>query len=274
MACQQRSRYPDQVLAGSTVDVSTAYNQFAMTSEAAKLTATQISIKDKWGDMKKLVVIYLVGMFGCATAGDAYCQIAQAVDEMHNKGLETPRSRTYIDNGLLIDTSENIQKSTEQYITHVESLLGNRQTIQREKVKLWASELEGIGWHFDFVSWTVQPKAKGMAKMLLCLFRDIPLGATTVSEANLEKLTGLLTWYADGLPAGSKFISSFFACKGKVNGHSKRALLTEESTRDLQWWRALMLVAFQHPHVLAPPYPQSGEHSVLTGLCTLMLQLQ
>ena len=251
LACQQRMKYPGQILAGATVDVSTAYNQFAMAPSTAKLTATQISIKGSTGGLKKIIVIYLVGMFGCGTAGDVYCQIAQAVDELHNQGRATPRSKTYIDDGLLIDSAENIQSSMEQYIAHVESLLGNRQTIQREKVKVWPSELEGIGWHFDFTSWTVRPKAKGMAKMLLCLFRDIPLDSTTVSEANLDKLTGLLTWYADGLPAGSKFISSLFACKRKMEAHSKRAILTEEAKRDLQWWRSLLVVSFEQPMVLA-----------------------
>ena len=126
MACQQRDKYPGQVLAGATVDVSTAYNQFAMTVEAAKLTATQINVMDTTGTAsKKVIVVYLIGMFGCATAGDVYCQIAQAVDELHNAKLKTPRSRTYIDDGMLIDSPENIQNSTNQYIEHVEGLLGN-----------------------------------------------------------------------------------------------------------------------------------------------------
>ena len=252
MACRQQDAFPGQVLAGATVDVSTAYNQFPMTPGAAKLTATQIDVPRTLGGWIKLIVVYIVGMFGCATAGDVYCQIAQTVDELHNEGrFETPRSKTYIDDGLLIDSPDNITVSTEQYIGHVETLLGNNETIQREKVKIWQSELEGIGWHFDFRTWTVRPKEKGMAKMLLSLFRDIALEATSISETDLDKLTGLLTWYSDGIPSGAKFVSSFYACKHKINNQSKRAKITDEVKQDLLWWRAILVVAYTRPQVIA-----------------------
>ena len=153
MACRQQEAFPGEILAGATVDVSTAYNQFPMSPNAAKLTATQIDIPNLIGGWIKLIVIYIVGMFGCATAGDVYCQIAQTVDELHNAGrTDRPRSMTYIDDGLLIDSPNRISESMEQYIEHVECLLGNNQTIQREKVNIWQSELEGIGWHFDFAA--------------------------------------------------------------------------------------------------------------------------
>jgi hypothetical protein len=252
MACRQQDTYPGQILAGATVDVSTAYNQFPMTPAAAKLTATQIDIPRLLGGWIKLIVIYIVGMFGCATAGDVYCQIAQTVDELHNAGRgESPRSKTYIDDGLLIDSPQHIAQSTEEYIGHVITLLGNNQTIQREKVRIWTSELEGIGWHFDFATWTVRPKAKGLAKMLLILFRDITLDATSISETDLDRLTGLLTWYAEGIPLGAKFVSSFYACKHKINEQSKKAKITVEMHRDLLWWRALTLVAYTHPQTIA-----------------------
>jgi len=252
LACQQRELYPGEQLAGATVDVTSAYNQCPMTTDAAKLTATQIRIPNGARGWIHLIVIYLVCIFGCATAGNVYCQCAIAIDQLHNPKGRKRRSLTYIDDGMIIEPQRLIRKSTQEYIQGVEALFG-KEGINLEKVKIWeeTGELEGVGWHFDFKTWTVQPKKKGMAKMLLCLFKDIKLEDRTVKEETIDKLTGLLTWYSDGLPLGSKFISSFYALKNKVCPHSKRARITEEAYRDLAWWRALMMVSYTNPRLIA-----------------------
>jgi hypothetical protein len=44
LACRQRDAYPGQPLAGATIDVTAAYNQCALTVNAAKMTATKINV--------------------------------------------------------------------------------------------------------------------------------------------------------------------------------------------------------------------------------------
>ena len=249
LACRQRDAYPGQPLAGATIDVTAAYNQCALTVNAAKMTATKINVPNGVGGWMIFIVMYLVGIFGCSTAGNAYCVCAETMHELHN--AKKGRSLTYIDDGMLIDTQENIQSSVNEYVAHVEALFGKEEVINLSKVNVWPGELIGIGWHFDFTTWTVQPKARGMAKLLLGLFVDIPMGAEITDEKNLEKVTGLLTWYAVGIPAGAKFVSSLHANKHHTCSHSKRVSLTQQSKDDLLWWRALMLVAFTQPRKIA-----------------------
>ena len=251
LACEQRRAFPGKILSGATVDVTAAYNQCALTVDAAKMTATKINVPNGIGGWIIFVVIYLVGIFGCATAGNVYCVCAKAIDELHNPKGAGRRSHTYSDDGILIDTHDQIQNSVEEYISNVEALFGEDDTINRSKVNVWEGELIGIGWHFDFVTWTVQPKERGMAKLLIAVFEDIPMGATTASEKNLEKVAGILTWYASGIPAGAKFVSSLHANKHHICPNSKRALLTQETQDDLNWWRALMVVAFIQPRKIA-----------------------
>ena len=250
LACQQREAYPSEPLAGATVDVSSAYNQCPVTTDLSKLTAAQVRVPNGLGGWVVLVVIYLVCIFGCATAGNVYCQCAVAIDELHNARHAKRRSHTYIDDGMIIEPLRLIRISTDEYIAHVETLFG-KGSVNAKKVKVWENELEGIGWHFDFQTWTVQPKQKGMAKMLLCLFNDIGPNDTSISEDTLDKLTGLLTWYSDGLPYGSKFISSFYALKHHLNPHSKRMRITAEAALDLSWWRALLMIAYSRPRLIA-----------------------
>jgi hypothetical protein len=67
----------------------------------------------------------------------------------------------------------------------------------------------------------------------------------------MDHLKGLLQWYATGLPDGLAFLSSLYACPFVDIGKGcYRYRLTAAARRDLMWWRALMLVAYHHPHVL------------------------
>lgn len=251
MACQQREANPGKRLAGATIDVTAAYNQCAMTRDASKLTTTKINVPDGIGGWIIFIVIYLVGIFGNATAGNVYCTCANSIDQLHNSGLPRRRSHTYIDDGLLIDTLDRIQQSAEEYIGYLESFWGKEETVNQEKVVISPDKLIGIGWEFDFISWTVQPKERGMAKLLLSVFKDIPMGATSASEKDLEKVAGVLTWYASGIPAGEKFVTSLHANKHHICPRSKRTLLSNLSQEDLQFWRALMVVGTIRPRLIA-----------------------
>jgi len=118
---------------------------------------------------------YLVGFFGCATAGNvycvckdhSYCMCAKTIHELHN--AKKQRSLTYIDDGWLIDTADSIQGSVSEYIFHVEALLWKEDVNNISKVNEWHGELIGIGWH-------LQPKSRGMDKLLLGGFEDKPKG--------------------------------------------------------------------------------------------------
>ena len=251
LACDQRDANPGEILAGAIIDVTAAYNQCALTVNAAKMTATKINVPNGVGGWIIFIAIYLVGIFGCSTAGNVYCQCAKSIDELHNPKGSRRRSHTYSDDGMIIDTEACIRKSVSEYIAGVEALFGKKNTINMSKVRVWSGELVGIGWHFDFKSWTVQPKERGMAKLLLALFQEIPVGAQTTSEKDLEKVAGTLTWYAAGIPAGAKFVSSLHANKFHMCQKSKRISITQQSQDDLLWWRALMVVAFTQPRKIA-----------------------
>jgi len=80
-------------------------------------------------------------------------------------------------------------------------------------VSLTRGSLEGIGWRFDFQTWRVEPKRRGLQKMLVYLFHLIPLDKEYVSEKELERLIGLLQWYAAGLPSGKSFLASLMVVK-------------------------------------------------------------
>ena len=254
LACNQRDANPGKILAGATIDVTAAYNQCALTVSAAKMTATKIRVPNGVGGWMIAIVIYLVGIFGCSTAGSVYCVCAKTIHELHN--ARKLRSLTYIDDGLLIDTQEDIRESVDEYISHVEALFGKEDglgtpVINLSKVNVWPGELIGIGWHLDFTTWTVQPKQRGMAKLLLGVFSDIPMGADTIRTKDLEKVAGLLTWYATGIPLGAKFVSSLHANKHHACPQAKRVTLTQASKDDLLWWRALMVVAYTQPRKIA-----------------------
>ena len=211
MACRQRDELGHRELAGATVDVTSAYHQFGQSVETAKYQATLLRIPSPCGGSSwmQIVIIYLVGIFGFKIAGDIYCMLGDVVTQKHNLHRPVPRSMTYIDDGILIDARTRIQNSLAEYIALVRDVFGP-DGVNMDKVCSWDSKLVAIGWEFDFDAWRVQPKARGLAKLIHFLFVVIPMGSTTVHERDLERLCGLLNWYAPGIPAGSAFIASLF----------------------------------------------------------------
>jgi hypothetical protein len=246
MACKCREANPGKQIAGGTIDVNSAYQQFAQSVETSKLVASQIKIPrgDGW---KRLVVIYTVGTFGHSRAGNVYCAVGSLISEKHNDGREDPRSCTYIDDGILVSPLSEIDSSMEDYKAAVVAVFGPN-GIKEEKVKRWDSELEAIGWHFDFVTWRVQPKMRGLAKLIIVLFDSIPVGSRTITDNDLSRLQGLLNWYGSGIPSGKAFTASLYQCFQRTKGGL--VILTFSAQRDLMWWRALALIAYHHPHVL------------------------
>jgi hypothetical protein len=192
MACRQKELSGGEALAGATVDVSSAYHQFAQSPTTAKYQATIIKVPAPAGSVREwvmLVIIYLVGVFGFITASNVYCTLGQAIEFRHNRDEATPRSLTYIDDGILISPKSKIDSSVAEYIEGVEAMFG-KEGVNHKKVKKWLGKLEAIGWEFDFVKWTVQPKQRGIAKMMHYLFNVLPIGASAVHEKDFESIVG------------------------------------------------------------------------------------
>jgi hypothetical protein len=265
MACRQRDELGHRELAGATVDVTSAYHQFGQSVETAKYQATLLRIPSPCGGSSwmQIVIIYLVGIFGFKIAGDIYCMLGDVVTQKHNLHRPVPRSMTYIDDGILIDARTRIQNSLAEYIALVRDVFGP-DGVNMDKVCSWDSKLVAIGWEFDFDAWRVQPKARGLAKLIHFLFVVIPMGSTTVHERDLERLCGLLNWYAPGIPAGSAFIASLFRCKARIGANSHRVRLSALALRDIMWWRALAVVAWKHPHVLGSDIDAMRRHPTAT----------
>ena len=253
LACGQRDENPGVQLGGGTIDIKDGYHQFAQTAQSAKRVVTKLRVPKPEGatGWMILIVIYLVGIFGHAIAGNIFCTANMMINELHNKGRSVPRSKTYIDDTIIIGPSNAIKEWVQEGVEAAEAVWGTEGTIQRDKVKYWDTKLEAIGWEFDFVKWTVQPKERGLAKLLIMLFETIPMGSEWVKERDMEKLQGLVQWYAAGIPAGAAFISSLYACPRTRNERGKnRMKLTRAAKRDMMWWRALILVVYRKKHIL------------------------
>ena len=248
MACRQRDANPGKPLSGATVDVKSAFHQFPKSVAAAILVAATIQVVDKSrpGGTKELVVVYGFGQFGHKKAGNVYGVLGNAIREKHNLGCDVPRSETYVDDGILISPDDELDESLREYIEAVVALFGPY-GVNKKKVNRWNGKLEAIGWDLCFRRWRVQPKIRGLSKMLVLLFDVIPPGTRIVEHRHLERLQGLLMWYASGIPAGKSFIASLFKCGETTHGN---AALSRAAQQDLDWWRALVWVAYHVPQVL------------------------
>jgi hypothetical protein len=249
MACQQRTHYPGFQLSGATIDIARAYNQYPQSVETTKLQATQIYIPDGTGGKIVLVILWLVGIFGFSRAGHVFCILSRAVHELHNHRQSPERSKIYVDDGILISPSHLIRESMDEYSSNVTAIFG-KEAINKDKVSLFENGLEAIGWSFDFISWTMTPKKKGLAKLLILLFEIIPPGKRVITQSELDKITGTLTWYALGIPSGKSYLSSLFACNTKRSSTTGKVFLTDSAIADLLWWRALVLAIHIRPSII------------------------
>ena len=252
MACTQRDAYPGQRLSGATIDVATAYQQNPQSLASCKRIATKVRIPHPTlaNSFIYLVIIVLVGMWGHTRAGNVFCVVGALVSAHINRGRATPQSLTYIDDSMIITPDTLVQGVVDECLSLIRALWGD-EGVNYEKVHIYPGALEGIGWHFDFDAWRVQPKTRGLRKLLVYLFTFIPLGARFVDPDRLEQVLGLLMWYAVGLPAGKSFMASLFALK-KDAMRLRRGIipLSLRAQRDINWWRAITIVANTCPHIL------------------------
>jgi hypothetical protein len=244
LACIVRTLNPGKRICGALVDVVGAYPQVAQGVQSAKLHSTKVKIPHPTITDKfiTLILVFLVVMFGFTRAGNVYCVCADSIDRQHN--AKRQRSRTYIDDGGIIDIEERIEESRAEYKACVRSLFGH-DAVNDTKDRMWQDGLECIGWYLDFVSWTAMPKEKSMCKLILAVFEDIKPGQRAVKVKTLERVLGLLMWYSVAIPCGRTFLLSLYACKYGDNDVGGRIThLSDLAMQDLEFWRAIILAGF------------------------------
>ena len=249
LACQKKKAHPTKLLSGAAIDISSAYQQCVQSMESAKHTCTLAKyfdcISNKW---ISLLIVYLVVTFGYTRSGHTYATFGRCIDYHHNLGFPLRRSFTYVDDGILIDPDDEINESMSDYKNEIIDLFG-QEGVTDDKTKKWTGSLEAIGWEFNFITWQVYPKQKGLQKMMAYLFKLIPPGSRATNLENMEKVTGVLCWYSVAIPAGRSFISSLYVCQSRKLNNG-RVLITEWAAHDLNWWRAIVLVAYNSPGLI------------------------
>jgi hypothetical protein len=98
--------------------------------------------------------------------------------------------------------------------------------------------------------WTIRPKPRAIRKIFFKLF--VILKGKRIDSHEFEKALGCLSWYMKGMPYGTAFLRSLFACK--VKKHTRRYIfLSHSAIMDLQWLRAMMIIFMKSPDLLACP---------------------
>jgi hypothetical protein len=159
-----RQAKPDSEIHGGTVDVNAAYQQFSLTTEAAKLRSTIIYVPHL-NDLKPVLVVYLVGVFGDTRASHVYNTIGRSLDFKHNQHQEDMRSQTYIDDGILADAAEDLDQSMREYCDDITFELGS-DSVKDEKRVNYKYDLQAIDFLFNLRKnvWRVGPKRRGIAE--------------------------------------------------------------------------------------------------------------
>ena len=237
---------------GATVDVAGAYNQFTLSYEATLHRAVMLYLGDK---EVPYVCIILVNNFGDARAGHVYNVAGSFIDHYHNR--EQAQSKTYIDDGILINTSQRIEYSRADYRIPVH-LLFSETGIAPAKDVLMDQDLVAIGWHFNlrYDVWRVAPKKRAIEKMYGLLFISLPSNVTdtdvmiAVTKRQLHTLASILSWYSAVLKVGRPFVHALFANLG-YGPLDHKVILTRASKNDIEWWRAIITMSMRDPHLMS-----------------------
>jgi hypothetical protein len=78
-------------------------------------------------------------------------------------GRPIRRSRTYVDDGMFICPTFEINECTQEYQSDVTHILG-LQAVQDKKTE--KNKLIAIGWELDFERWVVLPRERARRKLL------------------------------------------------------------------------------------------------------------
>jgi hypothetical protein len=245
-------------------DIKEAYGQYPQTSASAKLHGVKIMVKGLSDFLVTLVVFFLVGAWGFTRAGNIFCLVSDTIRRIHNAGLsfKEQRSLIYIDDGIMCDEASEIFADTESfdenkfgpcvtsYISICERFFGAG-CCHPKKTKLFRRFLVAIGWEIDLKEGTALPSKKGQDKLLVRLFRYLPMGSDTISLLNLDKLTGSLVRYSQAMVSGSSFVGSLFKCQNRAEENRyENVKLSKLCLADIEMWRALTLVMIRYPNLI------------------------
>ena len=242
----------DDTVVGATVDVAGAYNQFTLSYEAALLRVVMLYL----GDEKiPYVCIILVNNFGDARAGHVYNVAGSYIDYYHNRKQD--QSKTYIDDGVLINTSQRIEYSRADYRIPVR-LLFSEAGIAPQKDIFMGQDLVAMGWHFNLRQdvWRVAPKKRAIEKMYGLLFIALPINCTdtntmvSITRRQLHTLASILSWYSAVLKVGRPFVHALFKNLG-YGPLDWKVILSPSCKNDIEWWRAIITMSMRDPHLMS-----------------------
>ena len=246
----------NDIVVGATVDVAGAYNQFTLSYEASLLRAVMLYL----GESDKVVphvCIILVNNFGDARAGHVYNVAGSFIDYYHNKGQTQLESKTYIDDGVLVNTAQRIEASRTKYRIPIH-LLFSEVGIAPLKDVFMEQDLVALGWHFNLRHevWRVAPKKRAVEKMYGLLFISLPSNVTdtnvsvAITRRQLHTLASILSWYSAVLKVGRPFVHAMFKNLG-YGPLDRKIFLTPTCKNDIEWWQAIITMSMRDPHLMS-----------------------
>jgi hypothetical protein len=254
-----KCKSPGKKIVGGTVDVKQAYCQNVASVQSARLRCSFMECEEVPGGT---VAMYVVCIFGDTRAGHVYNLTSRAIDHLHNRAHDTRRSDTYVDDGIIFSTEDEIERSQSDYLQAIRLLFGEG-GISDDKISPISQDLVAIGWHWNLRDsvWNVGPKRRALIKMYIAVFymirpEDTSPGATrAIPRRVILHVSSLLMWYSVVLPMGRSFITSVLRCAGPdENAWGGRACyLSDQAKIDVEWWRVMIILALKDPRVMRAP---------------------
>jgi hypothetical protein len=196
-------------------------------------------------------------VFGDTRASFVYNTIGRALHYRHNLDRELERSKTYIDDGIVVDIESDIEQSIQEYYDSIEYVMGIGAAKDDKRVN-YEFDLQAIGFLFNLRKevWRVGPKRRGILKMFLALFITFPINFTDeqalirIQRIKLLQVASLINWYAQVIPAGSSFVHSLYRNAG-WGADSTLVEVNINTKRDVHWWRLLIIASLKNPDLFS-----------------------
>ena len=255
LAIHTRRKYPGQRLVGKKIDVRAAFTQFTVEASAHELQplrfSTVVEQEDEKGQLHKIVVAHICGVFGFTRSGMAYSTLQEFFDWQHNHDRDR-ESWTYVDDGMLIQPLARMDESAKRYMKGPFGTLGT-QSIENDRVESFDDGLEAIGWEWNFLSWTVKPRPASRRKLLWRWWVRLPTNENEGCEPRcLESAMGALIYYAQIVPLVHAFLPSVnYALNSAKRLNQARVFITDhEAVDDYRWLRAIVWVLAFKPELI------------------------
>ena len=241
---------------GAVIDVAGAYNQITLSYEAVLHRTVMIYI-----GLEKTphICFVLVNNFGDARAGHVYNMAGAFIDFKHNEEFigRYTRSKTYIDDGVMIDMRSAMEESRAEYRSAVRTPFGPKGIAAKKDVFL-GEDLLCLGWHLNLRGkvWRVGPKKRALDKIFAYLYLVLPSNGTDedaeirVERRVLHTVASLLSYYSVVLRIGKPFVHSIFKNLG-FGRPNQLLVLSKECKRDLSMWKVIVLASMKNPHFMS-----------------------